>query len=81
MWEAGASDLWGHLENEEAASLEAVRGRMGGKVSAGIGARERRRKGGSDAGLTRTTPDRRGGDLNQPPAVRPPQNIDHIHFR
>ena len=28
MWGEGASDLWGHLEAEDAAGLEAVRERM-----------------------------------------------------
>jgi hypothetical protein len=28
MWREGASDLWGRLEGEEAACMEAIRGRI-----------------------------------------------------
>jgi len=33
VWGEGASDLWGHLENEDAARLEAIRKRLRGEVS------------------------------------------------
>jgi hypothetical protein len=35
MWSEGASDLWGHLEGEDAARLKAIRERVRGK-SAGL---------------------------------------------
>jgi hypothetical protein len=31
MWGEGASDLWGHLEGEDAARLKAIRERVRGK--------------------------------------------------
>jgi hypothetical protein len=31
MWGEGASDLWGHLEGEDAARLKAIRERLRGK--------------------------------------------------
>jgi hypothetical protein len=31
MWGEGASDLWGHLEGEDAVRLKAIRERLGGK--------------------------------------------------
>jgi hypothetical protein len=33
MWGEGASDLWGHLEGEDAASLKAIRKRLLGQIS------------------------------------------------
>jgi len=33
MWAEGASDLWGHLEGEDATRLKAIRKRLTGRVS------------------------------------------------
>jgi hypothetical protein len=33
MWGEGASDLWGHLEGEDAARLKAIRERLRGSQS------------------------------------------------